>query len=205
MGAGLKKEDEDPLKQNIMGTFVASLFVIMGLFLIFVGWGYKDDCTMESIDHYAKLEGRLSNLPKWFIYGGISFLLLGGFVCLTFGAFPLWLRVKKGNFGRIMANILAGHCGRMVVFFTYFVVLGINIVGCLWVYFASLARNERNTYKGGPEYCNPFVWATAHAITKGFWVVSVFGGITLSSKVYAYFARDSPYYGKRIRTDGVRV
>ena len=115
----------------------------------------------------------------------ISFFLQAN---CTIGAFPTVLRTCCPGVGGACADILAGLCGKLVLFVIYLITLLCNLLGFFWIYFAEMARTPQNSsQEGDPNYCAPEVWITANFIVNGFWVVSAIGLLMVFAQVFRFF------------------
>ncbi|XP_040576452.1 uncharacterized protein [Lepeophtheirus salmonis] len=182
------------INRNLCSTLISFIFIGLGVSGIIIGNVYKDKCTLMSIDYYAIHEGRMSNIPRWFIVAGIAFTILGIIGSMTVGACPLMIRARMPICGNFVANRLTGSCFVFFFFLCFIVVVIINIMGTLWLYVSSL---DPVGYDTRLDKCAPFIWYSAHIITKGFWIISAIGAISLGAKFYAFTKGDDIITSRR--------
>lgn len=106
----------------------------------------------------------------------------------TIGACPATLRTCCPGVGAAISDIMAGVCGKMVLFTMYLITLLCNLLGYFWLKMASRARTPANSeLEGAINYCAPEIWYTAHLVVNAFWALSIFGALRVVAQVHRFF------------------
>lgn len=188
----LNKKQARVVAINVFGSTLSLIGMITSITMIIVGYTLGGECKMKSIDSSSfNNEEILGHLPSWLIYAGYVVLTTSIVAFLTVGGFPLMLRQWSKVVGGAVADILTGFCGKFILALFYVVMICCNLLGCLWIYLASINRNPMNSLeKHSPDYCQPLVWGLSLFVTKSFWVLSFIVGIKLCSEFYKLFRND---------------
>ena len=193
----LNKKQARIVAVNVFGVTLSVLGSIMSITMILVGHTLGGECKIKAIDSKTFLKDEIrGHLPNWLIFSGYVILATSIVASMTVGAFPLMLRQWSKVVGGAIADIITGFLGKFVLALFYFAMIVCNLLGCLWVYLASINRTPANSLgKHAPNYCQPVVWGLSQFVTKSFWILSFIVGIRLSSEFYKLFRND---LGKKI-------
>merc|ERR1712136_230690 len=196
-----KSKERDHLQSGSLktlpyGTCIASFLCIFGISLLILGSTRGSACKMMVIDASSigddKKDG---NLTKWCIYTGVIYVVTGVIACLSVGPFAIAMKNRCLCLGAIVYEIFGGICGKLLLFFMFWLSLVANLLGFFWIHMASLARqsqdsNEVDFEYGGRNYCAPEIWYLANFVVYSFFVVSVFLVIRLGANIFSFFRGD---------------
>ncbi len=187
---------------NAVGTCVSCCACVVGIWMLSVGKGLGSQCKMRAIDVSSWGDDtKLGNLPNWFVYTGSIILISGYIACCSVGPIPVGMREYSPVLGGTIAAVMSGLFGKLILFVLFGMVSLCNLIGCFWIYMASLARTPDNSSEeGDPNYCHPVVWNSAFFITNAFWVITIAMAISIGATVHKFFRGDDE--GCEMRTIG---
>ncbi len=159
------------------------------MWMLTLAYSLGDQCKMRCIDPSTwGNDQEFGNLPKWFIYTGSNLMFASYIACCAVGPLADPCREYSPLIGGVVANVLQGLAGKLSLFVMFGIVSMCNLLGCFWIYMASLCRTDDNsTAEGDPNYCHPLLWNSAYFITNGFWIVMLATFISIGARIHKFF------------------
>jgi len=192
---------------NTIGSCISCLAILAGLVMVTLGKTMGEECKMRCIDvsSYNK-PGKPGNIPKWFVYTGSIIAICGGLGCLTVGVVPYCLRDYSYNVGGLLADVLSGLGGRIVLMMTYILVALCNLIGYFWYFMAATSRYPENSAEpGDPNYCHPVMWNLLWAIVHGFALVTIMVFVSIGANIHRFFRGDDVNCDTKVDSSGLLI